>query len=80
MAGQLAQLDPAQLSKTPSVAPPIGVIVDFDSPNPMEKMIITVTSVFMGLAFLLVGIRAYTKIKKYSRKSWDDGMSHAYTT
>ena len=80
MAGQLAQLDPAQSSKTPSVAPPVGAIVDFDSPNPLEKMSITVTSVFMGLAFLLAGIRAYTKMKKYSRKSWDDGMSRSYAT
>ena len=80
MAGQFAQLDPTQLSRTPSVPPPTGVTVDFDSPNPLEKTIITVPSVFMGLAFIFVGIRSYTKIKKYSRRSWDDGRFRHYTT
>lgn len=79
MAGQFAQLDPTQLSKTPSVPPPTGAVTDFDSPNPLEKTIITVTSVFMGLAFCFAGIRSYTKIKRYSRRSWDDGMFRAST-
>ena len=80
MAGQFAQLDPTQLSRTPSVPPPTGVIVDFDRPNPLEKTVITVTSVFMGLAFFFAGIRSYTKIKRYSRRSWDDGRIRPYTT
>ncbi len=72
---QLAQLDPAQLSKLPSVTPPPGVALDFDGPNPLETTIVTVTSVFIGLTFVFIGIRAYTKIKIYRRGSWDDRTS-----
>ena len=72
MAGQLAQLDPAELSKLPSVAPPPGATIDFDGPNPLKGTLVTVTAVFMGLAFLFVGIRAYTKIKIKGSWSWDD--------
>lgn len=80
MAGQLAQLDPAELSKLPSVAPPPGVTIDFDGPNPLEATSVTVTTVFVGLAFLFVGIRAYTKIKIKGSWSWDDCKLHAYIT
>ena len=80
MADQLAQLDPAQLSKTPTVSLPPGTTINFDEPNPLETTIVTVSSVFMGLAFLFVAIRAYTKIKEYSRRSWDDGKFHISST
>lgn len=80
MAGQLAQLDPAELSKSPSVSPPPGAIIDFDGPNPLETTIISVTTGFMGLAFLFVGIRVYTKTKIKGSWSWDDGKFHAYIT
>ena len=73
MAGQFAQLDPSQLSKTPSVLPPLGLSVDVDEQNPLEPTIISVTSMFIRLA------QAYTKIKKYSRRSWDDGKFHVDT-
>lgn len=73
MADQLAHLDPALLSKMPSVPPPLGATVDFDGKNPLKATAVTVTSVFMGLAFLFVGIRACTKVKTYSKRSWDDG-------
>lgn len=73
MADQLAKLDPAQLSKMPSMEPPPGVTVDFDGQNPLQTTSIAVTSVFIGLAFFFVAIRACTKMKKYSKKSWDDG-------
>ena len=79
MAAQLAQLDPAQLSKTSTVPPLPGVTVNFDGKNPLKTVIITVTSVFMGLAFFFVGIRVYIKIMRYSRRSWDDGESRAYS-
>ncbi|KAG6990990.1 hypothetical protein G7Y79_00059g091750 [Physcia stellaris] len=72
MADQLAKLDPAQLSKMPSVAPPPGATVDFNGQNPLETTSIAVTSVFMGLAFFFVAIRACTKMKEYNRRSWDD--------
>ena len=78
MAGQFAQLDPAQLSRKPSVPTPTSVIVDYDRPNPLEKTTITVTSVFVGLAFFFAGIRSYIKIKRYIRRSWDDGMCRAH--
>ena len=80
MASQLAQLDPAQLSKLPTIPPPPGGTIDFDGPNPLETSNITVTTVFMGLAFLLVGIRAYTKIKIKGSWSWDDRKIHACIT
>ena len=80
MAEQLSQLDPVQLSQMPTVPPPPGEIVDFDKPNPQEIMIITVISVFIGLAILFVGIRAYTKAKQYSRRSWDDGEFYVDAT
>ena len=80
MAGQYAQMDPVQLSKTPTVPPPPGATINFDEPNPLQKTIITVTSVFMGLSFFFVGIRAYVKLMKYSRKSWDDGKFHGDPT
>ena len=76
MADQLAKLDPAQLSKMPSVAPPPGATVDFNGQNPLETTSIAVTSVFMGLAFFFVAIRACTKMKEYNRSSWDDGRTH----
>lgn len=76
MADQLAHLDPALLSKMPSVPPPPGATVDFNGKNPLEATAITVTSVFMGLAFFFVAIRACTKIKTYSKTSWDDGEFH----
>ena len=72
MADQLSQLSPAQLSQMPSTSPPPGSIVDFDGPNPLETTIVTVTSVFMGLAFLFVAIRLYTKINISGKGSWDD--------
>ena len=78
MASQFSQLSPAALSKTPAVSPPPGVTSNFDGPNPLEATIITVTSVFMGLAFFFVGIRAYTKIKIYGRGSWDDRNFRVY--
>ena len=78
MANQLSQLDPAELSKTPTVSPPPGATVNFDGPNPLEFTMIIVTSIFMGLAFLFVGIRAYTKIKIYGKGSWDDRRFHVY--
>ena len=73
MEAQSAQVDPAQLSKLPSVPAPSGQTSEFDGPNPFKTTIITVTTVFMGFAFLFVGIRAYTKIKIKGRWSWDDG-------
>ena len=72
MADQLAQLSPAELSKLPSMPVPAGLTVDFDGPNPLETTIISVTSVFIGLAVLFVGMRAYTKIIVNRRASWDD--------
>ena len=76
MANQLSQLNPAELSQMPSGPPSPGATIDFDGPNPMGTTMITATSVFMGLAFLFVGIRAYTKIKVYGRGSWDDRKNH----
>lgn len=73
MADKLAHLNPALLSKMSSVPPPLGATVDFDGKNPLEATAITVTSVFMGLAFFFVGIRACTKMKTYSKRFWDDG-------
>jgi len=78
MADQLAHLDPALLSKMPSVPPPPGATVDFNGQNPLEATAITVTSVFMGLAFFFVGMRACTKMKTYSKRSWDDGKFHLH--
>lgn len=72
MADQLAQLGPAELSKLPSMPLPPGATVDFDGPNPLGTTAITVTSVFIGIAFSFVGIRAYTKINIHRRGSWDD--------
>ncbi len=80
MTDQLAKLDPAELSKMPSVPPPPGATVGFDPPNPLKTTTITVTSVFMGLAFLFIGIRAYAKIKIYHKGSWDDRKSRANVT
>ena len=73
MAAQPAEMDPAKLSELPSVPAPPGSISDLDGPNPLKTTIITVTTVFMGLALLFMGIRAYTKIKIKGRWSWDDG-------
>ena len=78
MANQLSQLNPTELSKLPSVSPPQGATIDFNRPNPLEATIITVTSVFMGLAFLFVGVRSYAKIKIHGKGSWDDGRFHIY--
>ena len=75
MAEQLAQLSQAQLSQMPSVPPPPGAIIDFDGPNPLGKTTITVTSVFIGLAIFFTAIRACTKLKAWSRRSWDDGKT-----
>ena len=72
MADQLSQLSPAELSQMPSIPPPPGATIDFDGPNLLGTTSITVTSVFMGLAFVFLGIRAYTKIKIYRKGSWDD--------
>ncbi|CAD6593000.1 MAG: hypothetical protein ASARMPREDX12_006648 [Alectoria sarmentosa] len=72
MAAQLAKLGPAELSKLPSMPPPAGATIDFGGPNPLETTIISVTSVFIGLAIMFVGIRAYTKIKINRKGSWDD--------
>lgn len=80
MASQLLQLDPAELSKTPSVSPPPGAAIDFEGPNPLEATTIIIASVFMGLAYFFVGIRAYTKIKIYGKGSWDDRRFHVYIT
>ena len=73
MAAQPAEMDPAKLSELPSVPAPPGWTSDLDGPNPLKTTIITVTTVFMGLAFLFMGIRAYTKIKIKGRWTWDDG-------
>ena len=80
MADQVAKLSSAELSQMPSIPPPPGVTIDFDGPNPLETTNITVTSVFMGIAFLFVGIRAYTKIKIYKKGSWDDRKFDFYIT
>ena len=80
MASQLSQLDRAELSKIPTVSSPPGATVNFDGPNSLESTMIIVTSIFMGLAFLFVGIRAYTKIKIYGKGSWDDRRYHVYIT
>ena len=79
MAAQLAQLSPAELSKLPSMPLPAGATIDFGGPNPLKTTIISVTSVFIGLALLLVGIRAYTKIKINRSGSWDDRKSEIGT-
>lgn len=80
MADQLAQLGPAELSKLPSMPLPPGATVDFDGPNPLGTTAITVTSVFIGIAFSFVGIRAYTKINIHRRGSWDDRKFSTYVT
>ena len=75
MADQLSNLDPTQLSKISSISPPPGAKVDFGGQNPLGTVSIAVTSVFIGLALFFVAIRALVKIKKYSKKSWDDGKT-----
>ena len=80
MASQLLQLNPAELSKTPNVSPPPDAAIDFKGPSPLKATTITITSIFMRLAFFFVGIRAYTKIKIYDKESWDDRRFHVYIT
>ena len=70
----------AQVDSKPAVPAPPGMTSDFDGPNPFKTTIITVTTVFMGLAFLFAGIRAYTKIKIKGCWSWDDGKLNIHIT
>ena len=72
MAAQIAQLTPAELSKSPSLPPPVGATIDFDGPNDLRVTSIAVTTVFMSIAFSFVGVRAYTKLRIYRKASWDD--------
>ena len=71
----LDQLDPAELGKLPSTIPPPGKVVDFDGANPLETTSITVTSVFIILSLVFIGVGAYTKIKILRKGSWDDRTS-----
>ncbi|KAL8721474.1 MAG: hypothetical protein Q9225_001853 [Loekoesia sp. 1 TL-2023] len=68
----LSQLDPTALRSISSGKPPKGVTVDFDAANRWEKTVDVVTSVFMALAIISVGIRAYTKSRILGRGTWDD--------
>ncbi|KAL8942173.1 MAG: hypothetical protein Q9216_001820 [Gyalolechia sp. 2 TL-2023] len=65
----------SELYQIPAAAPPPGAIVDFSGKNPLKGSMIAVVSVFMGLTFVFVGVRAYTKIKIHRRWSWDDGAA-----
>ena len=72
MADLLGQIDPAVLASTPSMKPPDGVSVDFDGPMPWLNTGVSVTSVFLSLALVSVGIRVYTKTIIVGKGSLDD--------
>lgn len=61
MADLLGQIDPAVLASTPSMMPPNGTVVDFDGAMPWLNTGVSVTSVFLSLALVFMGIRVYTK-------------------
>lgn len=65
-------VDPAVLSSIPAMQPPPGAVVDFNAPNPWQKISVSVTSVFIALALVSVGVRAYTKTRIVGKGSWDD--------
>lgn len=70
---QITQLDPDILESLPTIQPPDGVQVDFNGPHPRQKTEIVATTVFITAMLVLVGIRAWTKLRKLCKTSWDDG-------
>ncbi|KAL8700751.1 MAG: hypothetical protein Q9201_005279 [Fulgogasparrea decipioides] len=73
MSASLAQLSSSELAQIPAVSPPPGVGVNFDGPSPLAYTITVVSSIFIGLTFLFLGVRVYAKVKIHRQWSWDDG-------
>lgn len=63
----------AELSRTPALPPPDGVLSNFIDPPSRANSYIIVNSIALALMILCVSLRLYAKIWIIRSPGWDDG-------
>ena len=60
------------LSMIPSIAPPQGVIPNFNSPTNRADLFIAVSCIVVPLSFIFVVLKLYMRIFVMRKPGWDD--------
>jgi len=60
------------MNELPTLAPPPGVIANFDDPYSLQRYDILCQTLCFTVTTLLLAIRIYTKIHVLRRPGWDD--------
>lgn len=63
---------PFDLSKLPGLQPPPGVLPNFKNPYTRGPLLLGLSAVAIGVMYIFVAARFYTKIRIQRKVTWDD--------
>lgn len=62
----------AQYANYPAMAPPPGLVSNFDNPKTLSTSLITINAIFLPLMLIAVIIRLYSRGHLLHALGWDD--------